>query len=119
MKKHCATSLACLALAAALAGCAPFAPLSESSQMIQQGSASAMDDGLLHFLYAANTNGGGTLLRGSEPIYRASPSQQINLVHDPSTGLPVAWELGTNQDDGSRITEVYSSEGDLLWSGGG
>ena len=117
MKKHYATSLACLALAAALAGCAPFAPLSESSQMVQQGSASAMDDGLLHFLYAANTNGGGTLLRGSEPIYRASPSQQINLIHDPSTGLPVAWELGTNQDDGSRITEVYSSEGDLLWSG--
>ena len=64
--KHYAVSLAALALAAALAGCASFPLLSQSSRLVESRSpaAAAMDDGVLRFLYAANTNGGGTLLLG-------------------------------------------------------
>lgn len=118
--KHNTTSLVCLALAAALAGCAPLAPLTSSSQMVEEPQSQAavsMDDGVLRFLYAANSNGGGTLLRGAEPIYKADSSQRITLVNDPSTGIPTAWELETNQAGGTRVTEVYSPDGSLLWSG--
>ena len=119
--KHYAVSLAALALAAALTGCASFPLLSQSSRLVetQSPAAAAMDDGVLRFLYAANTNGGGTLLRGSQPIYHASASQRITLVNDPVTNLPAAWELETNQDSTTRVTEVYSPDGTLLWSGEG
>lgn len=119
--KHYAISLAALALAAAMAGCAPFAPLSQSSQLVEQQSpaAAAMNDGMLRFLYAPNSNGGGTLLQGSAPIFRASPSQRVTLVNDPATGLPAAWELETNENSTTRITEVHGPDGGLLWSGEG
>lgn len=119
--KHYAVSLAALALAAALAGCASFPLLSQSSRLVESRSpaAAAMDDGVLRFLYAANTNGGGTLLLGNTSIYHASASQRITLVNDPVTGLPAAWELETNENSTTRITEVHSPDGSLLWSGEG
>ena len=117
---------ACLALAGAmLAGCAPTVqpgPSSSggsSSQTPDPAPAadSRLDDGVLRFLGAFENYGGGTLLQGDRVIYRATPAESISLLYDVDTGAQAGWLLATNDPDGTRRTEVYDTEGDLLWSG--
>ena len=116
-----AAVLACLALAAGtLAGCAPAVPPASSSAPAQteEGAASPLHDGRLRYLYNLN-GGGGTLLRGDELLYQASPSESITLLYTPGAADPAGWQLSRNDGSGQRITEVYSAAGDLLWSGAG
>ena len=70
--------LTCLALAVGtMAGCAPPAPPADSAPArTEEGTANPLNDGRLRYLYDLNSSGGGTLLRGSELLYRASPSRQ-------------------------------------------
>lgn len=119
---------ACLALAGAmLAGCAPTVqpgPSSSggsSSQTPDPAPAadSRLDDGVLRFLGAFENYGGGTLLQGDRVIYRATPAESISLLYDVDTGAQAGWLLATNDPDGTRRTDVYDTEGDLLWSGPG
>ena len=117
-----AAVLACLALAAGtLAGCAPAVPPASSSAPAQteEGAASPLHDGRLRYLYNLNGSGGGTLLRGDELLYQASPSESITLLYTPGAADPAGWQLSRNDGSGQRITEVYSAAGDLLWSGAG
>ena len=117
-----AAVLACLALAAGtLAGCAPAVPPASSSAPAQteEGAASPLHDGRLRYLYDLNGSGGGTLLRGDELLYQASPSESITLLYTPGAADPAGWQLSRNDGSGQRITEVYSAAGDLLWSGAG
>ena len=120
MRKKHIVSMACLALAAALAGCAPLAPLNESSQMVEEEPAGprpvvTIEDDTLRFLYSANSTGGGTLLRGGQVLYKGAPSEDIRLLSSPDTGHPVGWQKGGNGPDG-WYTAVYDDEGELLWS---
>ena len=117
-----AAVLACLALAAGtLAGCAPAVPPASSSAPAQteEGAASPLRDGRLRYLYNLNGSGGGTLLRGDELLYQASPSESITLLYTPGAADPAGWQLSRNDGSGQRITEVYSAARDLLWSGAG
>lgn len=123
MRNPTIVSLACLALAAALAGCAPLAPLSESTRMVEEEaaqprSALSIDDDTLRFLYGANSAGGGTVLRGGEVLYKGAPSEDIRLLNSPETSQPNGWQKGSNGPNG-WYTEVYDDEGNLLWSGEG
>ena len=119
-KKHI-SSLACLALAAALAGCAPLAAPSSASQTAEAPvyDSSALDDGILRFLFSTNSSGGGTLLRGGEVLYQAEPSEDVRLLTNPDTNLPSGWQKGYNGPEGDRCTDVYDTEGILLWTGTG
>ena len=113
--------LACLALAAGtMAGCAPPAPPADSvPARTEEGSANPLNDGRLRYLYDLNSSGGGTLLRGSELLYRASPSESITLLYAPGQAEPAGWQLGRNDANGQRVTEVYDEAGQLIWSGSG
>ena len=113
--------LACLALAAGtMAGCAPSAPPADSAPArTEEGTANPLNDGRLRYLYDLNSSGGGTLLRGSELLYRASPSESITLLYAPGQAEPAGWQLGRNDANGQRVTEVYNEAGQLIWSGSG
>ena len=113
--------LACLALAAGtMAGCAPPAPPADSAPArTEEGTANPLNDGRLRYLYDLNSSGGGTLLRGSELLYRASPSESITLLYAPGQAEPAGWQLGRNDANGQRVTEVYDEAGQLIWSGSG
>ena len=113
--------LACLALAAGtMAGCAPSAPPADSAPArTEEGTANPLNDGRLRYLYDLNSSGGGTLLRGSELLYRASPSESITLLYAPGQAEPAGWQLGRNDANGQRVTEVYDEAGQLIWSGSG
>ena len=54
----------------------------------------------LRYLYDLNSSGGGTLLRGSELLYRASPSESITLLYAPGQAEPAGWQLGRNDANG-------------------
>mgnify|MGYP001850769913 FL=1 len=113
--------LACLALAAGtMAGCAPSVPPADSiPARTEEGTANPLNDGRLRYLYDLNSSGGGTLLRGSELLYRASPSESITLLYAPGQAEPAGWQLGRNDANGQRVTEVYDEAGQLIWSGSG
>ena len=113
--------LACLALAAGtMAGCAPPAPPADSAPArTEEGTANPLNDGRLRYLYDLNSSGGGALLRGSELLYRASPSESITLLYAPGETEPAGWQLGRNDANGQRVTEVYDEAGQLIWSGSG
>ena len=113
--------LACLALAAGtMAGCAPPAPPADSAPArTEEGTANPLNDGRLRYLYDLNSSGGGALLRGSELLYRASPSESITLLYAPGQAEPAGWQLGRNDANGQRVTEVYDEAGQLIWSGSG
>lgn len=136
-------ALLALGLAAGLlAGCAPALPPADSaasseaasSEAASSGAASSeaasggaaqtdaanpLDDGVLRYLYDLNSNGGGSLLRGAELIYRADPSESITLLNSPGADDPVGWQLGYNGPDGGRRTAVCDAGGALLWDGAG
>ena len=113
--------LACLALAAGtMAGCAPPAPPADSAPArTEEGTANPLNDGRLRYLYDLNSSGGGALLRGSEVLYQASPSESITLLYAPGETEPAGWQLGRNDANGQRVTEVYDKAGRLIWSGSG
>ena len=113
--------LACLALAAGtMAGCTTPAPPADSAPArTEEGTANPLNDGRLRYLYDLNSSGGGTLLRGSELLYRASPSESITLLYAPGQAEPAGWQLGRNDANGQRVTEVYDEAGQLIWSGSG
>ena len=113
--------LACLALAAGtMAGCTTPAPPADSAPArTEEGTANPLNDGRLRYLYDLNSSGGGTLLRGSELFYRASPSECITLLYAPGQAEPAGWQLGRNDANGQRVTEVYDEAGQLIWSGSG
>lgn len=117
-----AAVLACLALAAGtLAGCAPAVPPASSSVPAQTGEETdnPLHDGRLRYLYSMSGSGGGSLLRGDELLYRASPSERITLLYAPGVEAPAGWQLDRNDENGQRVAEVYNAAGNLLWSGPG
>src|SRR5699024_1992787 len=79
-------------------------------------AANPLDDGRLRYLYPVNGSGGGTLLRGDTVVYRAAPSESISLLYAPGADAPAGWQLGRNEADGTRVTEVYGADGALLWT---
>src|SRR5699024_9727119 len=108
--------LACLALAAGtMAGCTTPAPPADSAPArTEEGSANPLNDGRLRYLYDLNSSGGGALLRGSELLYRASPSECITLLYAPGEAGPAGWQLGRNDANGQRATEVHDGAGRLV-----
>lgn len=78
--------------AAALTSCSlmpPASPLPDSKPAQAEeapGSAAAsLDDGKLRILYSNGSNGGNTILCGSEVLYQASSSETVTLVPDTLT----------------------------------
>ena len=120
-KTKARTALLCLVLAAGtLAGCAPArqtgAPADSAPAQTGEEAANPLDDGRLRYLYPVNGSGGGTLLRGDTVVYRAAPSESISLLYAPGADAPAGWQLGRNEADGARVTEVYGADGALLWT---
>ena len=78
-----------------------------------------LNDGRLRYLYDLNSSGGGTLLRGQRT---ALPGQPLRVHHPavrPGQAEPAGWQLGRNDANGQRVTEVYDEAGQLIWSGSG
>ena len=120
-KTKARTALLCLVLAAGtLAGCAPArqtgGPADSAPAQTGEEAANPLDDGRLRYLYPVNGSGGGTLLRGDTVVYRAAPSESISLLYAPGADAPAGWQLGRNEADGTRVTEVYGADGALLWT---
>src|SRR5699024_12284087 len=86
--------LACLALAAGtMAGCTTPAPPADSAPArTEEGTANPLNDGRLRYLYDLNSSGGGTLLRGCELLYRASPSVRLPLLFAHVLEDPACWQ---------------------------
>ena len=128
IRTKAARALAWLALAAlaagALGGCGAASGPAASGMAVQpdqtaQPAANPLDDGRLRYLYPAHSSGGGTLLRGAEVLYKAAPSERITLLYAPDEAAPAGWQLGKNEAEGGRVTEVYDAGGALLWRGEG
>ena len=106
--------------AAALTSCSlmpPASPLPDSKPAQAEeapGSAAAsLDDGKLRILYSNGSNGGNTVLCGSEVLYQASSSEAVTLVPDTLTDT-VRYYLRQWSDPGTptgRATALYDRSG--------
>ena len=116
-------SAACLVLAGALlAGCARMPAASprreedtSAGSSAPLHSTSALEDGRLRLLYACNSSGGGTILRGGKALYQGSRSDSVQLVRDTLTG-EADYYLVSHSTPGTeeRTSTLYDANGSTV-----